>query len=140
MAVDTVEKVIFSLLDNDETVDGLVGKRIYPGVIPQGKAVPAIVYEQTGGDRSHTFGGVVGYVDSAFDVTCWSSTYGGARTLSDAVRKVLDGHSGTTEAQKVYVMFLNNEVDQIEEDPTLLGRRRFGKRLSFGMIFKEATS
>jgi len=140
MAVNTIEKTIFSLLTNNETVNGLVGTRIYPGVIPQGKTVPAIVYEQTGGDRDITFGGTVGYVDGAFDITCWSSTYGGARALSDAVRKVLDGHSGTTGTQKVYVMHLANEADRIEEDPTLLGRRRFAKRLSFGVVFKEATS
>jgi hypothetical protein len=140
MAVDVIEKAIYSLLSNDANVSGLVSTRIYPNEIPQGQDMPAIVYEQTAGDREHTMAGPIGMVNAGYVITCWSETYAVARQLADYVRIVLDGHSGTTGTQVVYVIFLENEMDNPARIADLQALKRYSKQLQFTVWFKEATS
>lgn len=140
MAVDTPEEAIVSILKNDTDVDGLVSTRIYPNEVPQGASMPAISYEQTSGDREHTMDGPVGMVPGGFVLNCWAETYSGARTLSDYVRIALDGYSGTTGSQYFWVIFLENESDNLQRIPDVKVLRRYSKQLTFTVWFKEATS
>jgi hypothetical protein len=140
MAVDTIEKLIFSVLSNDGTVSGLVAARIYPMVVPRNASYPAITYQQTAGDREHTMAGPIGMVDSRFVINCWATTYNGARALSDAVRIALDGNSTDVGSQALYVIFLENETDTVEQKDGVRELRRFAKQLDFTVWFKESTS
>lgn len=140
MAVDTIEKAIYSILANDPDVEGLVSTRVYPLIVPQGASMPAITYEQNSGPREHTMTGPIGMVPAMFVINCWSSTYAQSRTLADYVRIALDGYAGTVGSQKIYVAMLYNENDIIEQSPDIKGTRRYAKQLTFEMWFKEATS
>jgi len=138
MAVDKVEKVIYSVLANDGNVSGLVATRIYPMLVPQGVAMPAIVYEQLTGPREHTMDGPFGMAGPVFNINCWSASYSQARTLADYVRIALDGYKGTVGTIKIYGAFLNNEADLREGSPDVKGTERFGKQLTFAVWFEEA--
>lgn len=140
MAVDAVEKAIYSLLTNDANVSGLVSTRVFPIRIPQGASMPAITYEQETGPREHTLDGPVGMVPASFAINCWSTTYAQARMLADYTRICLDGYAGTTGSQKIHVAMLGNESDLFEQAPDVLGTRRHGKQLTFTIWFEEATS
>lgn len=140
MAVDTVEKVLYYLLKEDVDVKALVGTRIYPVNIPQAASMPAIVYEQTAGPREHTMAGPIGMVAAGFNINCWAETYGGADALADKVRILLDGYDSTVGTVYVYVMFLENETDLLEQLPDARVTRRYGKQLTFTVWHKEATS
>ena len=140
MAVDTPEEAIVSILKNDTDVDGLVSTRIYPNEVPQGAAMPAISYEQASGDREHTMDGPVGMVDASFVLNCWSETYAGSRTLSGYVRIALDGYSGTVGSQYFWVIFLENESDNLQRIPDVKVIRRYSKQLTFTVWFEESTS
>lgn len=140
MAVDTPEKAIVSILKNDGNVEPLVSTRIYPNEVPQGASMPAISYEQTSGDREHTMDGPVGMVPGGFILNCWASTYSEARTLSGYVRIALDGYEGTVGSQYFWVIFLENESDNLQRIPDVKVIRRYSKQLTFTVWFKEATS
>lgn len=140
MAVTDIEGAIYYLLAADATVSGLVGTRIYPNLVPQAASLPAITYQQISGVREHTADGADGIVESRFQINCWASTYTGAKSLSDAVRKELDGYKGTVGSRNILFCFLADEDDMPQIAPETDVLQRYGKRLDFIFMYDEALS
>ena len=140
MAVDVIEKAIYSVLANDANVGGLVGVKIFPVRVPQGTAMPAITYEQLTGPREHTMDGPFGMAAPTWAITSWASSYGGARALADYVRLALDGYDSTVGTVKVYVGMLENEVDVSEGSADISATYRWGKRQTYVIWHEEATA
>jgi hypothetical protein len=136
----TIETALFSILIADDTVGLSVTNRIYPNIVPQKAAMPAITYQQISGPRQHVMTDDSGLVQASYQINCWSKTYVGARELSEAVRKVLDGYNGTVNTRVIHAILLDDEGDmpqmQAESDVLL----RYGKRLDFTIWYIEATT
>lgn len=134
----TIETALYAIIIGDATVYSLIETRVYPNIIPQGADMPAVTYQQISGVRDHAFSGPNGLVSARFQINCWSDSYSEARQLSEAVRKLLDGYSGTVNTREIQSIMLENEGDmpQISAGKDVL--RRFGKRLDFIVWFKEA--
>lgn len=137
MTAIAIESVLYSLLVGDATVGGLVGTRVYPAIVPQNASLPATTYQQLSGVREHTCAGPQGMASPRFQINCWADTYAEARTLSDAVRVLLDGYSGTVSERTVHVMMLEDEGDMPEVPAGKDVLKRFVKRLDFIIWFKE---
>jgi len=137
IAGDTIEEALFYILGADATIDSLVDGRIYPNAVPQGKAMPAITYQQISGPREYTTDGPVGLVMARYQVNCWTETYAEARQLGEAVRLTLNGYIGTIESLQIYGIFLENEGDLPSIQPGVDRLRRFAKYLDFTVCFKE---
>jgi hypothetical protein len=107
----TVEQDIRSTLFGDLTVGGQVGStsataRIYFGVMAQDTEYPAIQVEEISTIRSHNVvGGATRYTKATYQVTCWDTTYGKAKTLANNVKAALDGITTP------FAMLLANERD-----------------------------
>lgn len=90
---------IFALLSADPGVAAIAGTRIYPMVLPDDAAFPAITYQQVGGSSTPTMD-TSGVQKLRLQIDCWSAplplggTYRQASGLRDAVRRALDGYSG----------------------------------------------
>ena len=133
-----IEQAIYSILTNDATVSGLVSSRVYPNKVPQGVSLPAVTYQQISGRREHTMAESIGMVESRFQINCWDDSYSGTRTLSNAVRNVLDSiTSGTYSSTFIYTAFLDNEGDMPEVAEGADQLTVYGKRLDFIIWFKE---
>lgn len=133
----TIETAIYSILVQDATINGLVSTRIYPNLIPQGKAMPAITYQQISGVRDAVMDGPTGLVAARFQINCWAKKYNDAKELTEAVRKELDGYSGTVNSRKIEVIMLEDEGDMPQILPGTDVLKRHGKRLDFIVWFKE---
>lgn len=140
MAVDTIEKAIFSILSNDGDVAGLVSARIYPNVISRLGTVPAITYQQTEGERDHVMDGASGLVDARFDIVCWTTTSDESRTLANFVRIAINAFNGTVGTVRIPAVFLDVEKDELANTPDVRGLRRYSKRLTFTVWYKESIS
>jgi hypothetical protein len=138
VAVDTIEKALVSILKNDADVASLVSSRIYPHVMPDVAAVPAITYEQASGERDHVIAGPTGFALPEYEMTCWDDSYGTARTLATYVRKALDGYAGTVGTVIIHVAMLYDESDTFVQKSDLRSTRRFGKQLLFRVWHAEA--
>ena len=134
-----IEKALFAHLIADSTVVGLVEKRIYPNMVPQSAAMPAITYQQISGVRDHVMAGAVGLVKSRYQINCWAASYSGAKDVSEAVRKQLDGYSGTIDSCEISCIMLDNENDIPQVSPGSEKLTRYGKYLDFIIWYKEST-
>lgn len=134
----SIEERLCYLLSSDALIASMVSRRIYPNIIPERAAMPAITYQQISGDRDHDMDGAEGYVTGRFQINCWDSSYGGAKDLSDIVRMALDGYSGLVSTHYIQRIFLMDEGDMPEVEPELNSTRiRYGKRLDFEIVWNE---
>lgn len=136
----TIETALFSILIGDATINSLIATRVYPNIVPQNAPMPAITYQQISGPRDHVMAGPTGLVGARYQINCWASSYAGAKELAEAVRKELDGYSGTVNTRVIEVIILEDEGDMPEVTPGADALKRFGKRLDFIVWFKEPTS
>ena len=84
-----------ALLTGSAAVTALApASQINFGTHPQGKPFPAIVLNLVSDAGGHTLTGVDGLSNGRVQVDCYADDYGAAKTLSHAVRAVLDAYSG----------------------------------------------
>ena len=134
---NNIEQALYTLMSNDSTLGGYVGTRIYPSIVPQGAAIPAITYQQISGFRDNVMTGPTGLVESRFQINCWAETYRETRILSNAVENILDGFVGTVEKVTIQAIFCVDEGDMPQISPGANVLKRHGKRLDFIVWFEE---
>lgn len=107
----SIESGLYTHLTNDPDVSALVGDRIYPLLVPQDASLPAIAYQRisTGREEAHT--GPSGLCSARIQLTCIADSYESAKSVADAVRKSLDGFSGTMGTFEVGACFVVNDRD-----------------------------
>jgi len=132
-----IEAAVYDLLINDAAVEVLVGRSVYPAIIPQGESLPAITYQQISGVREYTADGAFGMTSARFQINCWAESYSEVRNLADAVRIRLDGLSGTAQNIKIYSILIDDETDMSETIPGVEVLERWGKRLDFIIWYEE---
>lgn len=113
----TLEQALYVHLRDNVTI---VGGRVYPGILPQNPAYPALTYAKISCVPERQIGGgQVGYVTSRMQVSCWASTYASAKDVTGQVRASLQSFSGVMGgAGGVEVMDANcvNELDLYEDE------------------------
>jgi len=90
-----IEEAVYSRLNKYASVSALVSGRIYPLVLEQNTSYPAITYTKVASVHIHDLDGSAGLANPTFQVDSWAYTYPEARNLSDAVRRALQGYSGS---------------------------------------------
>jgi len=84
------DKYIYAKLTANAGVSALIATRVYPIVIPQNAAFPAIAYSAiyTPGDHNKTQAATKDNCE--FTIRSWAATYDAAAALDKAVRAALD--------------------------------------------------
>jgi len=80
------ESELYSALSGRAGLTALVGTRIDPDAIPEGSALPAVVYQRSSTSPVTTIGSVTVAEDVRFAITAWAET----RTAADAVADQID--------------------------------------------------
>ena len=97
-----MEAALHTLLSTDVGVGAIVGlsasARIYPLLMPQGGALPAVTYQRISTPRIDTASllGNNARVRCRMQVDCWASTFAQAKALADAVRAAMTASSTFT--------------------------------------------
>jgi hypothetical protein len=133
----SIETALFKLLQDDAAVGALIADRIYPIWVPQGRAMPAVTYNQLAGGRDQMLSGPSGFVSAVFEFSCWAESYGQTRSVADAVRQALDGFDGTSDTIVIQSVQLQDENDIPAAEDGIDRLRRYGKILSFAVWFCE---
>ena len=110
-----IETAIRSILINDATVKDIT-TRCYPVALPQSPTYPLILYTKITGMRDHHLQGPSGHAHPRFQVEAWSKTYTEAKTLADAIRKALDGYSGTASGTVIRSCLIESERDDYQKE------------------------
>ena len=95
-------------------VAAMVGTRVYPMMLPQAPTFPAIVYQRISTVPDMLVEGP-GFAPIRMQLSMWATTFGGARTLADAVVTALHGYHGG----ELRLSRLINLLDDYEPDTKL---------------------
>lgn len=96
---------LYSLVISDPTVGAILAARkpligepktsgMFPGVLPQGEELPAIVYQEIHGDGQMTMDGPDGLRYSRMQFDCYGTTFKQSKALARALRQLLEGTTG----------------------------------------------
>lgn len=113
-----------TLLAADSGVSALVSSRIYPLRLPQNATLPAVVLFTIDGPRQSTFDGPNGLVQSRVQVDCYGGEMGGGayidmHSVLTAVRKALNGYSGTSAGVSIRSVQMDSERDLLEPETSV---------------------
>ena len=111
----SLEKAVRAILIADGTTTGLVSSRIYPQRRPQGTSLPAIVYTNVFSHENEALATQSGIRRARLSVEVLSGTYGGNKTLRDAVEAALINYTGTESGATIKSLRLESSVDIDEE-------------------------
>lgn len=93
-----IEQALFVELKTAAGITALVGTRVYPLILPQNAAFPAITFQKVSGSRSHSQSGPSNLAHPRFQISCWAkgdTAYPDAKGLAAQVRQAIDGFKGT---------------------------------------------
>ena len=115
----TIEEALNIYLLATSSVTNIVSTRIYPNVIPQDAAMPALAYQRISASRDMAHDGPAGMAYPRFQLTCLATTYGGAKALCNALRVALDGYRGLmggASGVQVEGIFVENDFDGYNQE------------------------
>ena len=136
MAIDNIEKLLTLLLKNDAGVLAIVANRIYPMLVPQDAAMPALTYQKISGNWQVQMDGPHNMSRERFQINCWAETYAGAKSLADAVRAELNGYDTGNASIGVHLITLENETDLLVDVGDMRGTRRYARAMDFMVWYK----
>lgn len=94
------------LLANTD-IKALVDSRIYPIILPQNPAYPAMTYEKISGAGHHN----INFAFPRYQLSCFGKTYGAARGLADVVRWEMQRFKGLFGTVAIKQIVLAGEVE-----------------------------
>jgi hypothetical protein len=107
----SLEDGLYTYLGANAGVSALVSTRIYPVVLPEGKALPALVFQRISSDRHYHLSGYSQLCYARMQITSLATTPEGARGLAEAVRNALDAYAGAMGSTTVQSCMMDNEVE-----------------------------
>ncbi len=134
---NTIETAITSIFLADSDITDMITDRIYPNYVPQGKAVPAISYQQISGVRDSDLDEPIELVNSRWQINVWAETMAEVRQLANYCRLAFNGSAGTVNTVKISFVELENEGDIPSIRPGTDKLTRYGKRMDFRVWFDD---
>lgn len=87
----SAESSLYAALAAAPGVAAMVGDRIYPDLVPEGKAAPYIGFERTATELFNSISGVALGQIAHLTLACWAATRVEAEAIADAVGAALAG-------------------------------------------------
>ena len=102
-----VETLVYTTLTGDAGVAALVGTRVYPAIIPQDAALPALAYQRISSQAIQWQDGSAAPIRPRIQVTAVADDYSEAKGLAAAVRSALNGVS----SGQILSSFMDTDAD-----------------------------
>lgn len=114
-----IEDGLYTHLTAQSTITDIVEDRIYPTVMPQQTALPAIVFYNVGTTPISRQDGRPTLVRSRIQIDCYADRVRDAKLLSEAVRDALESYVGMMGASSVQAVFLlEHGSDDFDDIPS----------------------
>lgn len=84
-----LEASIFTALTGASGVSAIVGSRVYPLVIPQGAALPAVTYTRISGPLEMSLSGGAGLESVRVQIDAWATSYAAVKDLAAELRSAM---------------------------------------------------
>lgn len=109
-----IEEALYTHVTSNSGFAALASARLYPMVIPQDAALPAVAYQRISGVRVHDMQEAAHLAHPRYQFTVVASSYSNARAVVNALRTALVGYMGTMGGAggvRVMAVFCENEID-----------------------------
>lgn len=122
-----MEEALYARLTAHAGLTALIATRVYPKQIPQGAALPAVVFERIAARRHHAMGADAGVATPRFRVTAWAraaagkSAYENVKDVAAQVRAALSRFRGTVAGVVIQDVLLEGETDISEPNTEIQG-------------------
>ena len=114
--MSTIGECVVERLLAVTAVTNLIGARLYPAIIPQDVAMPAVAYQLIDSQKTASRSGSSHLARSLFQFTCEAETYAGADALADAVRGAWqDCRNADVLDLRIDGALIVNELDEYSE-------------------------
>lgn len=107
---------IYNLLKDDAGVGAIIGDKIYPGIIPDNVAYPAVRYTELTQRFDETKDGPIATGEHSFEVHIYSYEYAQAHRLATAIKTALDWYNGTVNNVAIERIRLVDQSDDPFQD------------------------
>jgi len=92
------------------------GERVRPMRLPQGSALPAIVYSEVSPGIEYTQGGESSLREPRYQLDCWGADELTAKTLAAEVMLAISNYNGLMGGETVYAAFIEGKKDDPDPD------------------------
>lgn len=133
-----LERGLLAYLQGQTAITGLVSNRITPVFLPEGYALPAVVFRRSGGSLATSLDGSGRTVDAAFDVTAWAADYFVAKQLAGLLRTALTGSPllfGDIQILQAY--YIDGSEEDVIDDLARASSLPFGVQSQYAVITQE---
>jgi hypothetical protein len=103
-------------LKADAGVAAIVGTKVYPIPLPQGKNPPYLLYQRKDTEHVRDLSGASGLRRAEFQLDAYSTDSAQVETLAEAVRSSLDNWSGTWAGTVVKHVMVDRMADDVAAD------------------------
>lgn len=103
-------------LKADAAIAAIVGTRIYPVPLPQGKLPPYLLYQRRDTEHTTDLRGSSGLRRTEFQLDCYAVDSAVADMLAEAVRNSLDNWRGTWSGTRVRHVLVEKIADTMTDD------------------------
>lgn len=119
-----LEPGLVALLNADSTVTSLCGARIYPLLLPDSPVLPSVTYQTISSVPQYTNDGATGFTINRVQIDVWGSGYLSVKTLSEAIRSVLEDYTGVLSDGTPVLNIMQANVTDLYESQAYLYRVR----------------
>ncbi len=129
------EQALVTKLEATTAITNLVGTRMYPNIIPQEVALPALAYQRISSERSQFHDGTVFYDTARVQITIRATTYASAKSVISALKTTLSGFKGTMGGAGGVTVFETNVENELDGYDQAAGHSTV--RLDITALYKE---
>jgi hypothetical protein len=109
--MSVIEEAVVARMLADSALAALIDQRLYPLVIPQDVALPAVAYQKIDSPKTSSHSGRSDLARSRFQFACLAATYAGAKALASAVVDCWWGWRGTAAGVRIDGSLVENDSD-----------------------------
>jgi len=109
----SLESKLVAYLLNHAGLTALIGNRLYPLMMPEGTALPAVVYQRVSGMREYQFGAYSGMERPRISFSCWGENYGQAKQVASELKTAMQAK---TDSDPTITAFVVTETDDFDTD------------------------
>ena len=106
-----IEEAVAARMLAFPALSGLIVQRLFPLVIPQDMALPAVAYQKIDSPKTSSHSGRSDLARSRFQFTCAAETYAGVKALAAEVVNCWWGYRGTIGGVRIDGSLVENDSD-----------------------------
>jgi hypothetical protein len=111
-----IDEALYALITGDDDCAAQLGTRVYPLMIPQNAALPAVCYQTITTQRAYSQQGPALTPAARIQITVKAASYDNAVVVANLIRNLLEGYKDTSANVDIQGVFLENEYDGFNLD------------------------